>query len=145
MSLKQDILSAQKEAMKARNTDTLSVLRLLGSAIKNKEIDLGRDLSDEEIVAVVSTLVKQSKDAQKEFEAAGRDDLAAQSTQEIAVLSQYLPPQLSEEEIRKEIQAVIDRLGENAQMGAVMGQVMQAVKGKADGNLVRQLVSGMLG
>lgn len=144
MSLKQDILSAQKEAMKARNTDTLSVLRLLGSAIKNKEIEIGAELSDEQVQAVVKTFLKQSKDALKEFEAAGREDLQAQAKQEIAILSQYLPPQMDDAQLETVIQEVIADCGNGANMGMIMGKAMQAVNGQADGNRVRDWVTRLL-
>lgn len=144
MSLREEIITARTTAMKQKDSAALSVLRVLFSEIKNKEIDTKQELSDEEVMAVVKTQVKRLKDAQKEFAAAGRDELAAQNQSEIDILSTYLPEQMSEDEIRAIIKAVMESLGDNPNMGQIMGQVMAKANGAADGNRVRELVQEAL-
>lgn len=143
MSLKETIVQAQTTAMKERNTDALSTLRMLTAAIKNEEIAAGETLSDDAVQDVVRRQVKQLKDARQEFESAGRTDLLASQDKEISLLETYLPAQLSEDEVRQKVQSLLSEAGEVA-MGEAMGIVMKELKGIADGGVVRSAVSDFL-
>lgn len=144
MSLRQEIFLERDNAMKNKQTAALSTLRVLCSEIKNAEIELQHELADEEVLKVISRMVKQLADAVKDFSSAGRDDLVQQNTAEIALLETYLPAQMSDEEIQSHVTAVIAELGSDAQMGLVMGAVMKRVAGQADGNRVRTFVQQAL-
>jgi hypothetical protein len=145
MSLREQIIEAQKNAMKERNAFLLEVLRNLWSAIKNEEIEKQQNLSDEEIQSVAKRLVKQSLDALNDFTQAGREDLIEKTSKEIELLKKYLPEQLSEEEIEAIVDQVLEeKKDEEKNLGIIMGVVMQRVKGKADGSLVRQIVNQKL-
>lgn len=140
----------QKEvgvALKAGEKEKLSTLRMLLSAIKYKEVDAKRQLNDEETLQVVSTLIKQRQDSVEQFTKGGREDLAQKESREIEVLKAYLPPQLSEEEVRTIIKKAAEETGASGQkdMGKLMKAVMPLVKGKADGKLVNDIVKEVLG
>lgn len=143
MSIKQTLQDAQKEAMKAKDSESLSTIRQVLSAIKNEEISSGGELKDEQIQTVIARQVKQLKDALKDFEAAGRDDLAGQNKKEIALLEGYLPAQLSDEELETIVKETIAQTGATGpqDLGKVMGAVMGKVKGQADGNRVREMAT----
>ena len=135
-----------KEAMKAKNEAVLSTLRLARTAIKNKQIDLmGKEMSEEETVAVLRTMVKQYKDALSDFESAGRTDLAGKQKAEIEILERYLPAAMAEAEIEKIVDAVIAEMSATPKdMGKVMGAVMKRIDGRADGNTVRAILQSHL-
>ena len=134
-----------KEAMKAKNETVLSSLRLVRAAIKNKEIDVGHALSDEEGLAILKGLVKQYKDALSDFTKAGRTDLIEKQQAEIELLEKYLPAQMSEGEIETIVQKVITNLNATPKdMGRVMGAAMKETAGKADGNAVKAVVEKLL-
>lgn len=144
MSLMQTIESARIQAMKEKNTAALSTLRVLLSALKNKQIDAAEPLTDEEVQKVVAMQVKQLKDANSEFEKGGRDDLIEANNAEIQILNQFLPEQLSEEELKTIISGVVAAAGENPQFGQLMGAAMKEVAGRAEGNTVRTVLQSML-
>ncbi len=145
MTLRSEIQEKQYDAMKQGDADKLSILRLLMSAIKNEEIELKRELNDEETQAVVGRQVKQLNDSIKDFEAGGRSDLVEKTQKEVEVLKEYLPEQLSDEELESIIDKKITELSAGPQdIGKVMGAVMKEAKGKADGNKVREIVSKKL-
>lgn len=146
MPLRDDIHVAQINAIKERNADKTSVLRILWSAIRNEEIDKRRDLSDDEVIAVVSRQVKQLEDANTDFEKGGRTDLVDKNKQEIEILRSYLPAQLSDDELRTIIKTIMAAQGpiDPAQSGKLIGVVMKEVKGKADGNRVRTMMTALL-
>ncbi len=146
MPLRDDIHVAQINAIKERNADKTSVLRILWSAIRNEEIDKRRDLSDDEVIAVVSRQVKQLEDANTDFEKGGRTDLVDKNKQEIEILRSYLPAQLSDDELRTIIKTIMATQGpiDPAQSGKLIGVVMKEVKGKADGNRVRTMMTTLL-
>ncbi len=146
MSLRQQIDQAQKIAMKERNADKLSVLRMLWSAIKNLEIENKHELSDEEVQKLIVKQVKQLKDSQKDFDRGGRQDLVEKVEKELKVLQVYLPEQLSDQEVEKIVSEVVAEIGASSmsEMGRVMGIVMGRLKGQADGGLVRELVQKIL-
>ncbi len=103
MNLKESLLSDMKEALKARNSLTLNTIRGLISEIKNQEIDLRRELDDDEIISLVSTQIKKRKEAAALFDKGGRGDLSEKESQEMVILQEYLPEQVSEGDLKKRI------------------------------------------
>ena len=148
MSLKDQLMQDMKVAMKAKQTDRLSTIRQLRSAIKNKEIELRQDLDDDGILGVIGTAVKQRREAAQMYSDNDRPELAAKEEAEMAVLQEYLPAQLSAAEVRDIVTEVIAAMGATSMkdMGKVMPQVMARTKGSADGkeinHLVRELLAG---
>lgn len=142
MALTDRLADDMKSALRNRETVRLGLIRMIRAQIKNREIAKGKDLSDEEAVEVVSSLIKSRKEA-LEFAVKGdREDLVAQAEEELKILASYLPEQLSEEEIRSVVREAIDRTGAEGpgDLGRIMGAVMPRVKGKADGRLVNHIV-----
>ncbi len=135
-----------KEAMRAKDKQRLTVIRSVKSSVQNEAINAGHELSDEEVLTVLNREMKQRRESLQEFEKAGREDLVDKIQQEISVLADYMPEQLSD----KELQAVVDETiaetgaSSKADMGRVMGAVMPKVKGRADGTAVRTLVQQSL-
>jgi uncharacterized protein YqeY len=145
MTINERIDHDLKEAMKAKNDAVVSTLRMVRSATKNKQIDLGHELSDDDAGAVVRTLVKQYKDALSDFTSAGRTDLAEKQKAEIELLERYLPASISDAEIEAIATKVIAESGSTAKdFGKAMGLVMKEVAGRADGNSVRTIVQKIL-
>ncbi|WP_430610976.1 glutamyl-tRNA(Gln) amidotransferase subunit E [Enterococcus sp. DIV0340] len=147
MSLLTTLNDDIKTAMKAKDKETLAVLRMLKTAIQNDQIKAGRELNGEEELTVLSREMKQRKDSLSEFEkAAGRDDLVEKVKVEIAIVEKYMPQQLTEEEIRQLVQEVMTQTGATSpkDFGKVMGAMMPKVKGKADGNQVNAIVKELL-
>lgn len=132
--------------MKAKDEFKLSVLRLVNSGVKNKEIDLGRELSDEEIISVIRTMVKQGKDAMIDFKAGERADLVEKQEKEIQFLEQYLPQAMPVEEVEKICAEAIQESGASApsDMGKAMALAMKKVAGRADGSVVREVIQKLL-
>jgi len=145
--LRQQIEQQIKEALKGNEQTKLSTLRFLWSFIKNEEIAKQRELSDEEVVALVRRQVKQHQESIDSFEKAGRPELVAKEKAEMEILQSLLPPSLSEEELRKIVEEVRTSLSEDQRnnFGRVMGEVMTRVKGRADGGLVSRIVKETLG
>jgi uncharacterized protein YqeY len=145
MALMEKINEDLKEAMKAKDEQRLSTLRMARSALKNKEIDVRQPLTDDEAVAVIRTMVKQYRDALADFTASGRQDLADRQTAEIAILEAYLPAAMPEAELEAVCAKVIKDMGATQKdMGKVMGAVMKEVDGRADGGAVRTIVQRLL-
>lgn len=146
MSLSERLNDDMKLAMKSQEKFKLSVIRMVRAAIKNIEIDQRKTLDDQEVLDVLNREIKQRKDSLQEFEKAGRDDLAENLKVEIAILMEYMPQQLSEEEVKAIVQQTIQEVGASskADMGKVMGALMPKVKGLADGKLVNQFVQQLL-
>ena len=147
MSLKEQLMSDFKDAMKAKDEIRKNTISFARAAVKQYEIDNRKELDDEGIVAILAKQVKMRKDALSDFEKAGRMDLADAYKQEIEVLQKYLPAQLSVDEIRDIVKATAADLGiENGKqnMGKLMGAVMGKVKGVADGNDVRKIIEEFL-
>ena len=141
-ALKERIASDLKEAMKARDQLRLDTLRSALSGFIYKRTEGGRELSDADEIEVVRRLVKQRGDSLAEFDRAGRSDLAEKERAEREILLAYLPPQRSAAEVREIVQSVLAELPpESRNAGAVMKVVMPQLKGMADGNLVRQIVT----
>lgn len=144
-ALKDRISADLKEAMKARDQLRLDTLRSALSGFTYKRTEAGADLSDADELAVVQKLVKQRSDSVGEFEKAGRMDLADKERAERDILMVYLPQQKSPEEVREIVTSIIAELPDGAvNQGAVMKASMAQLKGVADGNLVRQIVSELL-
>lgn len=134
-----------KTAMREKNETVLSTLRMARSALKNKQIELQAELSDDAAAAVLRTMVKQYRDALNDFTAAGREDLAEKQKQEIEILERYLPPSISEADLEAICRRVIsEQKAELKDLGRVMGLVMKEVVGRADGNSVRSIVQKLL-
>jgi hypothetical protein len=134
-----------KEAMKAKAEARLSALRLVRAALKNKQIDLGHPLTDEEATAVMRTMVKQYKDALADFNSAGRKDLAEKQQAEISLIESYLPAQMGEAQIEEAAKAAIAELNATpSDMGKVMGATMKKLAGQADGTAVKAVVERLL-
>lgn len=146
MSLKENILDAQKDAMKARDSEKLATLRMLTSAIKNQEIEDSHELSDDSVQKVVMKQIKQLQDALSEFEKAGRDDLVSSTKKELEVLSAYMPKQFSDEDLRTLVKAQLEKLGvtSSKDVGRAMGAIMKEVGSAADGTRVRNTVMSLL-
>ncbi|NOY63922.1 MAG: GatB/YqeY domain-containing protein [Nitrospirae bacterium] len=135
-----------RESLKSANKTKVSVLRMIKASIKNREIDKGSPLTDEEIIEVLVSLVKQRRESIEEFRRAGRNDLVKQEEEELSILQSYMPEQLSEEELVNLIRAAIEEAGATSprDMGKVMKLIMPRVKGRADGKVVNQKVREIL-
>lgn len=145
MTILERIDADLKEAMKAKNETVLSTLRLVRSALKNKQIEAQHELGDDESVGVIRTMVKQYRDALADFASAGRQDLADKQTQEISVLEQYLPAAMPEAQLTEICERIIkEQHATPKDMGRVMGLIMKEVDGRADGNSVRAIVQKLL-
>ena len=146
MSLKATILNDIKIAMKAKDKETLGTVRMLTAAIKQVEVDERRELSDADVLGIVSKMIKQRKDAADQFEQANRQDLQDKELAEIVILEAYLPEQLSNEEVTAIVKEVIDSIGATGMqdMGKVMGLVKDKVAGQADMGQVGQIVKASL-
>jgi hypothetical protein len=146
MSLLHKLDDDLKSAMKASDSLKVSVLRMAKSSVKYRQIETGKEPSDDDIVAVLSALAKQRKESIEQFSKGGRPDLAEKETSELAIIQVYLPEQISPEELDK---IIIGAIKESAaeglkDMGKVMRIVMSMTKGAADGKLINQKVKEML-
>ncbi len=147
MGLRERIDADTKDALKSGAKDKLSTLRMLNAALKNKQIDKRRPLTEEEVVETARSLIKQRKDSVEQFAKGGRQDLVDKETAEIKVLEIYLPKQLSREELDAMVRDVITQTGAQGakDMGKVMKALIPMVGGRADGKLVSELVKNALG
>lgn len=144
MSILQRIDADFKDAMKAKDELALSVLRLVRTALKNKQIDLGHEPSEEEALAVLRTMIKQYQDALSDFANAGRQDLVDRQQREIDLIARYLPPPIARAELERIVHDAIKSSGAT-EIGKAMGMVMKAVNGQADGKDVRSIVEKYFG
>ena len=148
MSVKEQLTVDMKQAMKDKEAGKfrLSVIRMVRSSIKNAEIDRRKELSEEEVLDVLAREVKLRRDAADEFQKCNRSDLVESLEKEVAILMDYLPAQLTEEQIREfVVEAVTQTQATIAKdMGKVMTILMPKVKGRADGKLVNSIVREML-
>ena len=147
MTLKQTLTEDMKAAMKSGDKARLGVIRLINAAIKQKEVDERIELDDAAVIAVLGRMLKQRRDSVSQYEAAGREDLAAVERAEIAVIEGYLPAQMDEAAINAEIDAAMASTGASgpADMGKLMGALKPKLAGKADMGLVSRLVKQKLG
>jgi uncharacterized protein YqeY len=148
MSLNEKILEDIKNAMRAKEADKLSVLRMLNASLKNKMISL-RDgesvaLTDEQIQEVIASEVKKRRDSAAEYRNAGRNELAEKEEMEVGVLEVYLPAQLSDAELEAGIKAIVET-AEKKEFGLLMKEVMAKFKGQADGRRVGEAIKKILG
>lgn len=147
MSLMSQLNTDMKQAMKAKDKETLNVIRMVKASLQNETIRLGKDeLSQDEELTILSRELKQRKDSLHEFKSAGREDLVEKVNTEIAILEPYLPAQLSDDELEAIVQETIEQTGATSvkDMGKVMGAIMPKVKGQADGSQINQLVKKSL-
>lgn len=142
MSLKARITEDMKTAMKARDAQRLSAIRLLLAAVKQREVDERKEQSDADVSVVIDKMIKQRRDSIAQFQAAGRQDLVDIETFELNLLAGYLPKQLSDAEIAEEVAAAIAQSG--AKGAADMGKVMGALKGKLAGRADMSKVSALV-
>ena len=146
MSLNEKILDDLKNAMKAKDSVRLSCLRMLKTAVKNRQVEKGRELEDEEILAIVSSLVRKGKEAIGEFRKGDREDLALKEEQELRIFYEYLPQQLTLEEIEKTLQEAISELAATGpqDLGKVMKTAMAKMAGRAQGKEVNEIARKLL-
>ena len=146
MSLKEKLLSNMKEAMKSKDSVKLGTVRGVISAVKNQEIDLKKELSEEEILTIVSREVKKRKEAAVLYEKGNRPELKDKEIQEMKILQTYLPEQVSEKDLRRRIQEVIAETGAEGvkDFGKIMKTLVPEFKGKADNSLIKELANEYL-
>lgn len=146
MSLKSQLSEDMKAAMRAGEKIRLSTIRLLNAEIKNAEIDKGEELSDDEVIGLVQRQIKRRREASEQYRKGGREELALKEEAEAAILEEYLPAQLSDDELSAIIREAVSQMGATSkkEMGKVMGVVMPKVKGRADGTRVSRLTSELL-
>ncbi len=147
MTLSERINNDLKEAMKSKDSFRLSVIRMVKGAMQLAKPNPREELTDDDVITVISKQIKMRNDSIKEFEAAGRSDLVEQNKREIEVLNTYMPKQLSEEELTEIIDKVFEEVKPTSQkdMGLIMKNISPLVKGKADMSLVNKLVKERLG
>ena len=140
-----------KAAMRAKDKVRLRTLRSLRSALKNKEIDQRQEgaetvLSEQDQLAVLRKQANQRKDSIEQYEEAGREDLVQKEREELAVLEEYMPEQMSDDELRDRLQAIVDDVGASSMgdMGPVMGRAMSELRGRVDGGRVQEMVQQLL-
>ena len=146
MSLTDSIRKDMFEEVKSGNTVKSDILKLVLADIKNEEIALDKDLTEEEIITVLRRREKKSKDSISEFSKIGRNELVERETEQLQTIQKYLPTLMSEEEITEVVKRIIEekRVSGVQSMGLVMGMVMKELNGKADGNTVKTIVQSLL-
>lgn len=146
MSVLEQLNQDMKTAMKAKDRESLTTIRMIKSSIQNEEIAKGRELTADEELTILAREKKQRLESLEEFKKADRADLVEKLEAEIKVVDQYLPEQLSEDEVREIVQETIDELGADSMkdMGAVMSGVMPKVQGRADGSKINGFVRELL-
>lgn len=146
MQLAERISDDFKDALKSGDKNKVSILRIIKAAIKNREIEKGSALSDDEIYAIFRSFAKRANESIEQFTKAGRTDLSEKEKQELVIIQSYLPRQLGEDEIRSLIKDTIVEVSAagTKDMGKVMKAVMAKTKGQADGKLVNNLVKEIL-
>jgi uncharacterized protein len=146
MTLKEKLLAHMKEALRSKDSIRLNTIRSLISATKNQEIDLRRELQDEEVLSLITREVKKRKEASSLYKQGDRTDLMEKEDQEQLILQAYLPEQVSEEVLRKRIQDVIEETGADGMkdFGKIMKVLVPEFKGKADNALIKDLAGEFL-
>lgn len=146
MTLKVKIDEDLKNSLKAKDAVRTACLRMLKASLKNKQVELGRDLEEQEILAVISSMVRKGKEAAEEFKRGGRDDLALKEEQEIDIFYEYMPKQCSPDEIRNVLQEIIADLSAEGpkDMGRVMKAAMERLSGKAQGKEISEIARQLL-
>ncbi|RKY48727.1 MAG: GatB/YqeY domain-containing protein [Candidatus Neomarinimicrobiota bacterium] len=146
MTLKERLQKELVEAMRARDTLKVDVIRLLRNSIRQKEIELKKELSDDDVIKILSNAAKQRRESIKAYEAGKREDLVEREKRELDIIESYLPEKLSQEELIKIVEDVIKEVGASSlrDLGKVMPKVMAKVKGRADGSEVQAIVRSKL-
>jgi uncharacterized protein YqeY len=146
VSIIETISDDLKGALKAGNKTKVSILRMIMSTVRNREIEKKAPLDDDEVTAIVKTFVKRGKESIDQFEKAGRSELVEKEKQELAVIQNYLPKQLSEEETRSMISDIVNAVGAQGpkDMGKVMKALMRQSAGQIDGRLANKLLKEIL-
>jgi len=146
MSLKNSIQEAMKNAMRAQDKARLSAIRLMMADIKKYEIDNREDITDEQTLTILNKMLKQRRDAAKQYQDAKRDDLADKENFEIGIIQTFLPEQLSADELKAMVTSTIAELGADSMkdMGKIMGDLTAKTKGRADMTQVSQMVKELL-
>ncbi|WP_129407893.1 GatB/YqeY domain-containing protein [Marinitoga lauensis] len=145
MDLKSKLNEDMKKFMKEKNTKALNAIKILKTEMKKAEVEKQRELNDDEIISLIRKQIKMRQDSIEQYKSAGREDLVSEEEYELNILKEYLPPEMSDEELEKIIKNIISDLGENVKFGQVMGKVMKELKGKVDGNRVNSIVKKLLG
>jgi uncharacterized protein YqeY len=142
MSILQQLTEDMKQAMKAQEKLKLSTIRMLISKLKNEKIDSGKDLTPDEEVQILMNAAKKRKEAIEAYQKGNRQDLLEKEQQELEIIRQYLPAQMSDAEIQNQIDDIIQSTGASSikDLGKVMSEAMKALKGRADGKKVQRLV-----
>ena len=146
MELEKKLNDDIKTAMKAKDTDTLDILRMTVTSIRNKAIEVGKDLADADVMAVIKSDAKKIKDALDSFVSSAREDLAEKARKELAILERYLPAQMSDADLEVQVRAKLQELGvtEASQAGKAMGVLSKDLKGQADGSRIKAVVDKIL-
>jgi uncharacterized protein YqeY len=146
LTLLDNLNEDMKQAMRNKEKEKLSVIRMLKAALQNEAINQGGTLSEDDEITVLSREMKQRRDSLSEFEKAGREDLAEKVRAEIVIVEHYSPKQLTDDELEEIVKVTIAEVGatSKADFGKVMGKIMPKVKGKADGNAVNNFVKKYL-
>jgi len=146
MSVRDDLMSALKDAMKNKDSKRRNVLRLMQSAVKQYEVDSQTDASEEQIMTILEKEAKKRRESIDELTKAGREDQAADEEYELGVIAEFLPEPMTREEIEVIVKAAIESTGASnpKEMGKVMGVVTPQTKGRADGKLVSTIVRELL-
>ena len=147
MSLADRIKDDMKVAMRERDKDRLGTIRLILAAIKQQEVDLRETLTDDDVLTILNKMMKQRRDSIEQFNKAGRDELAAKEQSEIEVIQDYLPEQLSQDDILALVDEAISATGAESMrdMGKVMGMLKPKLQGRADMGQVSGLIKSKLG
>lgn len=146
MSIKDKLMADLKDAMKSHNKLRKDVITLIRSAIKQREVDERIELTDEDILAIISKQLKEKKSSIEDFKKGNREDLVKQTEDEMKILLEYLPKQLSQEDLKEIVKDAIDKenISSMKDIGKLMKAVMPQVKGKADGNAVNKIARELL-
>lgn len=146
MSISQKITADLKEAMKAKDDRRVSCLRMLKTSLKNKQVEKGDELIDEEIQTLIASLIRKCQEAAKEFRRGSREDLAVKEEEEIKILYGYLPEQLTPEDIEKNLEEIFSELSASSlkDLGKVMKVAMARMAGKAQGKEVNEIARRLL-
>ena len=144
--LTEQIRADLTESMKARTAERTSTLRMLQAAIKNEQINVGHELSDEEAMSVIRKGIKQRQDSVEQYQKGNRPELAAKEQSEIEILKTYMPPELSESELESGLRDIIASTGAQSKkdMGKVMKEATARYKGRADGKKIQEIVGRLL-
>lgn len=146
MTLYEQIKEDIKVAMRGKDMKTLDVLRMVAASIKNKAIDLKREVEEEDVLSVVKSDMKKLQDALQDFTKAAREDLMEKTREEIEILKKYLPEEMSDEALEEAVRDIFKKhkFEDASQMGQAMGVVMKELQGKVSGNRVRPMVEQVL-